>query len=412
MTYIEFQGFINQSNLLSSSLLDELKEVKTPNPHIARNLVLDIFAVERSFVRTFQQYVDSGLESSTGKNWAWAVNAEHDWAFRSMGTQVIDRFDDSWKSFEIVHIIRIMNAIGSWRKYTSSPKWEERIETHLIYLYKNTASAVHTSVASSMHKYHQDITSSSLSHENTAPGATLSAARISIPSTKLTGKPSKTSPDRSGLGFAGASLFLLICTIGILSNTKNASNTSPSEPGRGTFQDEVSSIRSSLQSKLTSHQSELNDARLMCQYSSAEQKFLNLSVEANAQRHPDIADIAKSEASRASQKIMFLNQKGKYQDYTENCDVGIGYQLFDNYNWVEGSDFKGTLFLVAKRDCLSPSVMHRVLNSKTGQELYYHSIPFSPSTTDGTQRVNFSIPGSALGDSESVDHKISAEKCN
>ena len=419
MNSANFEKELLLAEKLSRDYLSSLKNLPSQSPLLARNLVLDIFAEKRQFIRRFQDVIDTGFSNEPGKHWAKALCADHDWGFQAAATDVISSFDDRWQSSNLLFITRIMQAAGSWCGYLPATSWEERIEEYKLRLIPKGSSNTENKNNPGSKTLQRDSKSTQAVssrietfNKRWATNPHRPSPSLSSSNSVTSNKVIRTQSDSSGLAFAGVGIFILVSMFALLSNTQNGSVTSSSGTTGSQGNEQLQAERSSLESRLGSYRDLLNNARLKCELSSVESSLKNLTTEASSAGQDDLAQQANSLIAESSNKLKFLDQKGKWGDYSEDCSIGVGYQQFDNYTWEYGSDFRGSLFLVAKRECTSPSVIVKTYDAKTSQELHSQVVGFTPSIENGSQNVGYSVPSNVLPNGGSIRNDVAPYKCN
>jgi hypothetical protein len=406
---------------LAGDYLDALQTFTKPNPHATRNLILDIFAQERAFVRCFQALVDPKLESRAGQHWASAVLAEHDWSFQNMGTLIINDFNDNWHTSNCILAICIMQALGTWLGYAPHPSWKDYIENRRLSFCPDQPGFDSSQIASNRPYERKGLTrpldlrensqSRIAKHrQNSGPEVLARLPNSQVNAPTFTSNYASSKPNVIVLAFACTALsiggFIVIAPT-LVNTTSSNSNQATQQPSNEHRNEPLAH----LQTTLNSYTEQLRNSRLVCEYAAVDQNFQSLIVYASAANRDDLVKAARRLAAEAQKRMSNLNQSG-ITAYREDCSIGIGYQPFDSFTWKSGSDFRGTLFLVAKKDCLSPSVEVKTIEAGTSQQLFSQVISFNPSLKDGSHRVGYSVPAAALENARTIKNVIHSLKCN
>lgn len=196
-----------------------LRTLDKPKAIGIRNLVLDLYASEQSFIRLFQRQIDAKLSNPIAKSWEWAINADHDWAFRNMSAQVIEHFDDNWATCNRLLVTRIMQSIGKWKRLSPDPTWEARIIEHFA-----LTSVAETQSTNHVAKYADSDQAKAryIQQSKSSTGSSLSPkqAQSNQPSPARHTDPKNATASKSGLASVLALLLFptLMAIIGLISN--------------------------------------------------------------------------------------------------------------------------------------------------------------------------------------------------
>jgi len=388
--------------VITSEFLLALRESGVPNAYRVRNLVLDYYATERGFIRLFQIKVDARLASPIAKCWDLAVNADHDWAYRDMSTQIIEHFDDNWTTYNRLLATRIMQSLGKWKRLSPDPTWEARIIEHLALTSPGTNQST-----SPVNHYAEPYTAKLSSIQPSASRA------ASSPSTKQTQSnrpyparhtdPKNVTTSKSGLASVLALLLFptLIAIIGSISNQPSQQQANQESSAAISGDVQVDKNFKELQARLGQYKNELGNARLVCELDAVAGRMKALATDARQINALAIAQESEQIASQALNRIIELKQPGQEQ-YWESCEEGVGFQSYDKYEWIYGGNYNGTFFAVAKKECIRPAVAFNLYADKDlKRKIHSQWIRFKPSEDKGTaDNVSVTVPADSLPKSE------------
>jgi len=379
-----------------------LRTLDKPKAIGIRNLVLDLYASEQSFIRLFQRQIDAKLSNPIAKSWEWAINADHDWAFRNMSAQVIEHFDDNWATCNRLLVTRIMQSIGKWKRLSPDPTWEARIIEHLALTSPGTNQST-----SPVNHYAEPYTAKLSSIQPSASRA------ASSPSTKQTQSnrpyparhtdPKNVTTSKSGLASVLALLLFptLIAIIGSISNQPSQQQANQESSAAISGDVQVDKNFKELQARLGQYKNELGNARLVCELDAVAGRMKALATDARQINALAIAQESEQIASQALNRIIELKQPGQEQ-YWESCEEGVGFQSYDKYEWIYGGNYNGTFFAVAKKECIRPAVAFNLYADKDlKRKIHSQWIRFKPSEDKGTaDNVSVTVPADSLPKSE------------
>lgn len=384
---------------LSADYLVALRGMPPRIPRItallARNLVLDIFASEREFIRTFQGLIDAGLREPTAKSWDLAIHCKHDWGYKTMSSKVIKNFDDGWKSSNLLLATRVMQCIGEWKELSIEPVWDSRIADH-INLHDAIPSIKVSNRASETSKNPLNASDDKFnrtkpcSYQNTKATANTRSFRTNvIAQTETAGRV---------LVFLGISVCFSMVAILYLPQINPVFSKLQEVFGKKPLI-RLSKINATREIKirLASYHYDLTNARLVCELDKVKKQFKSLEQEVLASYAPEAANLVKPGIAKAMQRISFLKQPGK-KPYWEDCSTGVGYQMYDQYSWSQNESFYGSLFAVAKRKCAKPAIqVITYADAAHTKVLYKQLIHFKPDPLTGVaSRVEFRVPMGVL----------------
>lgn len=359
---------------------------------MARNLVLDIYACEREFIRTFHGLIDAGLEGPTAKSWDLALNSEHDWAYKNMSSQVIINFDDGWQSNNLLLATRVMQCIGEWKGLSLEPVWDTRIAEY-IKLHGPSPGIKVSSRASETSKNSLDFSDALLeraqpcSDQNTK--ATANTRSFGTNVIEHTQKAKSKSVGIFGI-FVYFSMVAIAYSPGIHYVFSKLQEVFGEKPLI-----RLSKIDATRRVKirLASYHYDLANARLVCELDKVTKQFKSLEQEVLASYAPEAANLVKPGIVKAMQRISFLKKHGK-EPYWEDCSTGVGYQKYDRYTWIQGESFYGSLFAVAKRKCAKPAIqVITYADAGHTKVLYKQWIYFKPDQSTGVaSSIKFIVP--------------------
>ena len=366
---------------LSSDYLAALRGMSRISALVARNLVLDIYACEREFIRTFHGLIDAGLEGPTAKSWDLALNSEHDWAYKNMSSQVIKNFDDGWQSNNLLLATRVMQCIGEWKGLSIEPAWDTRIAEY-IKLHGPSPGIKVSNRASETSKNSLDFSDALLER----------AQPCSDQSKKATSniRSFGTNVIKFILRVVCFWMFTIVypfVTQYLFPKLQEVFSERPLV--------RLSKIEATrrVEIRLASYHYDLANARLVCELDKVKKQFESLEKEVLASYAPEAAHLVKPGLAKVLQRISFLKKPGK-EPYWEDCLTGVGYQKYDRYTWIQGESFYGSLLAVAKRKCARPAIQV-ITYADAGHTnvLYKQWIHFKPDPSTGVaSSVKFTVP--------------------
>lgn len=388
--------------VITSEFLLALRESGVPSAYRVRNLVLDYYSTERGFIRLFQIKVDARLASPIAKCWDLAVNADHDWAFRDMSSQIIEQFDDNWTTCNRLLATRIMQSIGKWKRLSPDPTWEARIIEHFaLTSAAENQSTIH--VAKYADSDHAQARYIQQSKSSTGSSLSPKQAQSNRPFPARHTDPKNATASRSGLASVLTLILFptLMAIIGLISNqpSQQQANQESSAASSGDMQ--IDKNFNELQARLSQYKNELFNARLVCELDAVAGRMKALATDARQINAVAVAQESEQIASQALNRITELKQPGKEQ-YWESCEEGVGFQSYDKYEWIYGGDYKGKFFAVAKKECIRPAVAFNLYADKDlKRKIHSQWIRFKPSEDKGTaDNVNVTVPADSLPKSE------------
>jgi hypothetical protein len=395
---------LERTEALGLAFADALKKLPSQSALSARNLVLDFYASETDFIRLFQKKVTPDFSTPIAKSWEWAINADTYWAYRNMSKQVLDQFEDQWKTNSLLIATRIMQSIGNWKKFAPDPSWEARITEHVCIdgmrdKYIQAETSLGSASAHLQIRYPSEHSSQrkDKSHDQQSASPTSKTAAN-------TNRAASTTKSSTTRGLSTLSVMLGLFLIGSILGTwkTQTSGTSPNAgTGESTSQASTNNPLKILESRLVTSKTDLASARLVCELDNLANRFQSLANDANQQGNRLVASQATQGKSEALSRIQRLNQPGKEQ-YWESCEEGVGFQSYDKYSWTYGGDFKGQLFAVAKKKCISPAIEFNVYADKDlTRKLYSEWVRFTPSTEEGiADNIKVTVPADSLPKNE------------
>jgi len=406
---------------LSSDYLVALRGMPRVSASTARNLVLDVYATEREFIRAFQRLIDAGLEEKTAKSWVLALNAAQDWEYKNMSSQVIQNFEDEWKSNNLLLATRIMQCIGEWRGLSVEAAWDARLTEYI----KNNALSPSPKGSNRAYETGKNPLGPSDDQLNgaqpcldqsTKPKANpISSKSIAIEHSQKV----KSKSDRiweslaTTLGFAIVGSSVYFVNFPKLQGIFFIFFPPDSETSLVGLSDIDASRK--VKERLASYHYELANARLVCELDQVARKFRSLKKEALSSYAPTAGTLVEPGLAKALQKISFLKQPGK-ESYWEDCSIGVGYQKYDQYSWYRNESYHGSLFAVAKRECTKPAIqVITYADARFTKVLYKQWVYFKPDSSTGiASKVKFTVPTSVLpsGNGASVWNIASGVRCN
>ena len=416
---------------LSADYLAALRGMPPRIPRItallARNLVLDIFASEREFIRTFQGLIDAGLREPTAKSWDLAIHCKHDWGYKTMSSKVIKNFDDGWKSNNLLLATRVMQCIGEWKELSIEPVWDSRIADHInlhnaipsIKVSNRASETSKNSLNASDDKFNgakpcsDQNTKATANTRSFGTNVNIEAALqwLAIERTQIT----KSKCDSI---YLWSFTFIVSMALGGLSYIYIPLVFSMLE---GVFSEaplvRLSKIDATREVKirLASYHYDLTNARLVCELDKVTKQFKSLEQEVRASYAPEAANLVKPGIAKAMQRISFLKQPGK-KPYWEDCSTGVGYQMYDQYSWSQNESFYGSLFAVAKRKCVEPAIqVITYADAGRTKALYSQWVNFKPDPWTGVaSRIKFTVPMGVLpsGYSPNIWIDVTDVRCN
>ena len=404
---------------LSSEYLAALRAMSRISALVARNLVLDIYACEREFIRTFHGLIDARLEGPTAKSWDLALNSEHDWAYRNMSSQVIKNFDDGWQSNNLLLATRVMQCIGEWKGLSIEPAWDARIAEY-IKLHGPSPGIKELNIVSEISKNSLDASDDQFngakpcSDQNTK--ATANTRSFGTNVIEHTQKAKSKS-----VGILGSFAFIVSMALGLLYISSLLYFYIPLIFSKleGVF-GETPLIRLSkidatrkVKIRLASYHYDLANARLVCELDKVSKQFKSLEQEALASYAPETANLVKPGLAKTLQRISFLKQPGR-EPYREDCSTGVGYQKYDQYSWFQNESYYGSLFAVAKRKCAKPAIqLVTYADDGHSKVLYKQWIHFKPDPSTGiASSVEFTVPTRVLTSALRISNQASDVRCN
>lgn len=211
---------------------------------------------------------------------------------------------------------------------------------------------------------------------------------------------------------ATIAIFLLI-VVSLASQFSNPQVSTPSD--KSTDENQDPKLREEeLSQRLANYQSDLNEARLICELDNVANRFKTLAADASRLNVLQLQWRADAGAKSALNRIAQIKQPGK-TEYWEDCSVGVGFQFYDDYTWQYGSSYKGSIFAVAKKDCKTPALkVEMATDSEFNKKIFSEWITFKPSAVTGmAQTVPFVVSAtSRLPDNSRVWHRLAGVSCN
>ncbi len=156
-----------------------------------------------------------------------------------------------------------------------------------------------------------------------------------------------------------------------------------------------------LPARLSKYQSDLKDARLICELDNVANSFKALAADAAKLNILEIKGQADAGAKAASSRANQIKQPGK-TEYWEDCSIGIGYQPYDAYKW-NASEFSRTVFAIARKNCQNPAIkIDTYGDSGLTKKLHSQWLTFKPDGVTGTANVRVRVPASSLPTNGSI----------
>ena len=193
-----------------------------------------------------------------------------------------------------------------------------------------------------------------------------------------------------------ASIALFPIAISILASQINTSpEVIPS--GKGVDENQLAKLKTEeLPKRLSKYQSDLKDARLICELDNVSNRFKTLAADAAKLNIPEIKGQADAGAKAALSRTNQIKQPGE-NEYWEDCSIGVGYQPYDAYTWYYGSEFNRTVFAVARKNCQNPAIkVDTYGDSGLTKKLHSQWLTFRPDGVTGTANVQVRVPASSL----------------
>jgi hypothetical protein len=374
---------------LSSDYLAALRAMPEISTLAARNLVLDIYASEREFIRTFQGLIDAGLNEPTAKSWHLALHCKHDWGYKSMSSKVIKNFDDGWQSNNLLLATRVMQCIGEWKKLPIDPVWDSRI-TDYIKLHDASPCIKVSNRTSEISKNFLNAYDDQLNRAKTCSDKNSKAsANPRSFGANVTKKTQKAQSNNDGI--MGFIYFFIVCLVWIPPSKLIGVIASFTEKPLVSL-NKIDATKE-VKIRLASYYYDLAKARLVCELDEVTKQFKSLEQEALASYAPEAANLVKPGLAKTLQRISLLKQHGK-EPYWEDCSTGVGYQKYDRYTWIQGESFYGSLFAVAKRKCAKPAIqIITYADAGHTKVLYKQWIHFKPDPYTGVaSSIKFIVP--------------------
>jgi len=333
--------------ILTKEYSEALLELTLVTPIIVRNLVLDIYASEREFIREFQQYIDPRLEKATAKYWDFAIKTLDKSIYINNSRKVIKAFQNEMISRNELIATQIMQCIGQWKGFSENIEWANQIAEHTnnqtqspsAKAYSPTQRLAIEYISEDKEKLHT-VSSQSNSTQN-------SIENKSVPGTShsQSAPPFALNNPRGKRSTSSGWDVVVICTVFILLPILGIANIMIINSGNN-----LPKINSSeSNNKLNELENRSTKANLICEYNPIIEEAKTLSVSGSA-------NIARKDAivRRAKEKISYLNQPAKYK-YVEDSNCSYGFQWFDQPNFAG----EPRAFIVTSKRCTSP-VLHYV----------------------------------------------------
>jgi len=397
---------------LSSDYLAALKAMPGISTLAARNLVLDIYASEREFIRTFQGLIDAGLNKPTAKSWHLALHCKHDWGYKTMSSKVIKNFDDGWQSNNLLLATRVMQCIGEWKKLPIDPVWDSRI-TDYIKLHDATTNIMVSNRASEIPKSSLNAYDDQL---NCAKPCSDKNIKASANPRSFRTNATKPTP-KAQLKYDSIEFIFSILVLISVCSTHNSFilKLIASFTEKPLVSLNKIDATKEVKIRLASYYYDLAKARLVCELDKVTKQFKSLEQEALASFAPEAANLVKPGLSKTLQRITFLKKPGRYP-YWEDCSAGVGYKMHDRYSWKQNESFYGSLFAVAKRKCDNPAIqVITYADAAHTKVLFKQWIHFKPDPSTGVaNRVEFTVPMEVLpsGYDSKIWIKTTDVRCN
>lgn len=334
---------INQNSkgmtILMKDYSEALFELTLVTPTIVRNLVLDIYASEKEFIREFQQHIDPKLEKAIAKYWDFAIKTLDKTIYLNNALNVIKAFENEMISSNPLVATQIMQCIGQWKGFSENPKWASQISEYINNQTQRPSTKTYSPAQGLAKEYIsenkeklQTLSSQSNSTRNSIGNKSTpcTSHSQSAPPFALNNLRSK-SPVSRGYIAACASAISLLIIANYLSSLSG------------------SYVITITKEKIKELESRSMKANLICEYNPIieEAKTLSVSGSANIARKNAIIRSAK-------EKISYLNQPAKYK-YVEDSNCSYGFQWFDQPNFAG----EPRAFIVTSKRCTSP-VLHYV----------------------------------------------------
>ncbi|MGB5136815.1 MAG: hypothetical protein WBN89_16780 [Prochlorococcaceae cyanobacterium] len=149
-----------------------------------------------------------------------------------------------------------------------------------------------------------------------------------------------------------------------------------------------------IQERLNTAREHGESAVLICEHQKVIDAFEGMNFASASQLQ---VNEKNSLLARAQGAIKALDAPGRHE-YHERCDLGIGFQLYDQYNWEAGNDFVGSFFGVASKKCAAPAIQVNAYRDKEYKQLLFSDwFPFTPDPATGVaKKVQFRIPAAKL----------------
>jgi hypothetical protein len=290
---------INQNSkgmsILMKDYTEALLELTLVTPTIARNLVLDIYASEKEFIRKFQQHIDPRLEKATAKYWDFAIKTLDKSIYINNSCKVIKAFQNEMISRNELISTQIMQCIGQWKGFSENIEWANQIAEHTNNQTQSPSAKAYSLTQKlaieyiSEDKKRSEVLSSKSYHTKniiTNTPATGTSISTTAPPFALNHLGVKNTRSRNLIALCAAiSLFIFANYLSSLSG---------------------SIIISTANEKINELENRSTKANLICEYNPIieEAKTLSVSESANISRKNAIV-------RRAKEKISYLNQPAK-----------------------------------------------------------------------------------------------------
>ncbi|MFM7312803.1 MAG: tetratricopeptide repeat protein [Cyanobium sp.] len=239
---------------------------------------------------------------------------------------------------------------------------------------------------------------------SSAENTTNHKGRIKHQRAVKTEDPNGGNPERGALG-GYAALGVLVLGITMAMSGLNTSSQPPVSTSDSSVQ-----ATEQISQQLSQAQELATNARLICEH----QQVLNALSQINdSQANASQLDEKKQLSQKANAAIRELDAPGR-EKYWEVCIAGVGFQRYDDYEWIYGEDYKGTLFAVASKRCKTPAVrLNAYSTDKPEQKIYSQWISFNPDPQSGkASSIPFTIPASALPSQGSIKWGPTDVLCN
>ena len=176
----------------------------------------------------------------------------------------------------------------------------------------------------------------------------------------------------------------------------------------------INSIRlKKLESRFQSVQTTYDNARLVCELESASKTVSSIMADANLIGAKNLSSRSKLLSSNISARLKQVDPKVGQFAYSENCNRGIGAQFYDSSSTDSEFGLVHKIFLVAKRNCLSPAVKI-IISKESDLKNHFHSqwVSFNPDSHTGiNDNIYLRVPASKLP-SGKFWYGITDYKCN